>query len=133
MKRLDFVVARACAALVGTGAPAAVQVAGNCTPAVFSASVGWYDFKVQDNEAADFRLEYRHDEDFLWLKPWGGVEVTSDGAVWGGIGILVDVTVFDAVVLTGSFAPGLYEDGRSEEQTSELQSLMRLSYAVFCL
>src|SRR3546814_3096058 len=105
---------------------------------------------------------------FLWLKPWGGVEVTSDGAVWGGIGILVDVTVFDAVVLTGSFAPGLYEDGngknlghtvefrsqvelgyqfenrsrlslgfshtsRSEEHTSELQSLMRISYAVFCL
>src|SRR3546814_7189623 len=26
-----------------------------------------------------------------------------------------------------------YEDGRSEEHTSELQSLMRNSYAVFCL
>src|SRR3546814_18205257 len=90
------------------------DLAVNDTPAVFSASVGWYDFKVQDNEAADFRLEYRHDEDFLWLKPWGGVEVTSDGAVWGGIGILVDVTVFDAVVLTGSFAPGLYEDGNGK-------------------
>src|SRR3546814_7488423 len=33
--------------------------------------------------------------------------------------------------------PGRYEDfrqrGRSEEHTSELQSLMRISYAVFCL
>src|SRR3546814_2628530 len=31
---------------------------------------------------------------------------------------------------------GIYqgcEDGRSEEHTSELQSLMRISYAVFCL
>src|SRR3546814_4335485 len=27
----------------------------------------------------------------------------------------------------------LFGDGRSEEHTSELQSLMRLSYAVFCL
>src|SRR3546814_5851480 len=27
----------------------------------------------------------------------------------------------------------LYEAGRSEEHTSELQSLMRISYAVFCL
>src|SRR3546814_7556377 len=27
----------------------------------------------------------------------------------------------------------LEEDGRSEEHTSELQSLMRISYAVFCL
>src|SRR3546814_7458052 len=26
-----------------------------------------------------------------------------------------------------------YPDGRSEEHTSELQSLMRISYAVFCL
>src|SRR3546814_10890224 len=26
-----------------------------------------------------------------------------------------------------------YADGRSEEHTSELQSLMRISYAVFCL
>src|SRR3546814_1883370 len=28
---------------------------------------------------------------------------------------------------------GLYLSGRSEEHTSELQSLMRISYAVFCL
>src|SRR3546814_2943652 len=28
---------------------------------------------------------------------------------------------------------GLYRLGRSEEHTSELQSLMRISYAVFCL
>src|SRR3546814_9111270 len=29
--------------------------------------------------------------------------------------------------------PGAREAGRSEEHTSELQSLMRISYAVFCL
>src|SRR3546814_6740007 len=29
--------------------------------------------------------------------------------------------------------PGLAARGRSEEHTSELQSLMRISYAVFCL
>src|SRR3546814_9931221 len=30
-------------------------------------------------------------------------------------------------------APGLIDSTRSEEHTSELQSLMRISYAVFCL
>src|SRR3546814_8851656 len=30
-------------------------------------------------------------------------------------------------------APGKFETSRSEEHTSELQSLMRISYAVFCL
>src|SRR3546814_4731977 len=29
--------------------------------------------------------------------------------------------------------PGVKQDARSEEHTSELQSLMRISYAVFCL
>src|SRR3546814_4431423 len=29
--------------------------------------------------------------------------------------------------------PGFERSGRSEEHTSELQSLMRISYAVFCL
>src|SRR3546814_2496738 len=32
-----------------------------------------------------------------------------------------------------SFSPDKMLQGRSEEQTSELQSLMRISYAVFCL
>src|SRR3546814_8111272 len=33
----------------------------------------------------------------------------------------------------GLVARDLADDGRSEEHTSELQSLMRISYAVFCL
>src|SRR3546814_3933855 len=33
----------------------------------------------------------------------------------------------------GSLIPGLRAGRRSEEHTSELQSLMRISYAVFCL
>src|SRR3546814_5874136 len=32
-----------------------------------------------------------------------------------------------------AFRPGVDGDVRSEEHTSELQSLMRISYAVFCL
>src|SRR3546814_10683575 len=33
----------------------------------------------------------------------------------------------------GHHAPGTYREFRSAEHTSELQSLMRISYAVFCL
>src|SRR3546814_3138658 len=34
---------------------------------------------------------------------------------------------------TGTINPEVFEQLRSEEHTSELQSLMRISYAVFCL
>src|SRR3546814_5332635 len=47
--------------------------------------------------------------------------------------VQVDVDVInetDAIVL---IRPGTRIGIRSEEQTSELQSLMRISYAVFCL
>src|SRR3546814_4550538 len=37
------------------------------------------------------------------------------------------------VAAVGSAVVFTKEDGRSEEHTSELQSLMRISYAVFCL
>src|SRR3546814_5033821 len=39
----------------------------------------------------------------------------------------------DQVVLTGDYAEGRDSGTRSDEHTSELQSLMRISYAVFCL
>src|SRR3546814_7065802 len=41
-------------------------------------------------------------------------------------------TVLIVGFLTGGIDPG-GASGRSEEHTSELQSLMRISYAVFCL
>src|SRR3546814_2659830 len=41
--------------------------------------------------------------------------------------------VDDAAALPQLFADGIVDVARSEEHTSELQSLMRISYAVFCL
>src|SRR3546814_3777305 len=55
----------------------------------------------------------------------GRHEVLGRPAVLEGL----DVEVRPGPVLEGPVASG----GRSEEHTSELQSLMRISYAVFCL
>ena len=130
MKRLALLTALLCAVLLSNSERAAAQVALNETPAVLSGGVGWYDFNLSDDEAVDFRLEYRHGEDFLWLKPWGGIEATTDGSVWGGVGVLIDLTFFDSVVLTGSFAPGLYEDGGGKDlgHTIEFRSQIELGY-----
>src|SRR3546814_10104754 len=40
---------------------------------------------------------------------------------------------FDRLAFKGDFAGNVPQAIRSEEHTSELQSLMRISYAVFCL
>src|SRR3546814_5502539 len=50
--------------------------------------------------------------------------MTANDMKWHGTTI-VSVRKGGKVVIAG--------DGRSEEHTSELQSLMRISYAVFCL
>src|SRR3546814_4969911 len=49
------------------------------------------------------------------------------GEEYGNIGICRDVSKH------GKLPPARRTPGRSEEHTSELQSLMRISYAVFCL
>src|SRR3546814_1275797 len=78
----------------------------------------------------------------------GGDEPAADGyrAVRGGCGVegFARIAAFDrnqpeaahkkrAGVSSGPFLKSLRCRTRSEEHTSELQSLMRISYAVFCL
>src|SRR3546814_4760767 len=43
------------------------------------------------------------------------------------------LTAFAILLIFASDAMGMADIWRSEEHTSELQSLMRISYAVFCL
>ena len=130
IKRLALFTALICAVLLTTNERVAAQVALNETPAVISGGVGWYDIYDGDDEAVDFRLEYRHGEDFLFLKPFGGLAVNTDGSVWGGVGVLVDITFFDSVVLTGSFAPGLWAEGDGKDlgHVVEFRSQVELGY-----
>src|SRR3546814_6522171 len=60
----------------------------------------------------------------------GGHDI-DDAVVLGGGGHRH--LVFACLAGIDGFADRLFEEIRSEEHTSELQSLMRISYAVFCL
>src|SRR3546814_2567123 len=60
----------------------------------------------------------------------------SDAASWIGKSMLVDSDIATPDrygFYGGEVKLGEDADNRSEEHTSELQSLMRISYAVFCL
>ena len=81
---------------------------------LLSFGAGWYDI-LDDDGAADFRVEYRPDYDLFWeFKPWFGGEVTSEGSLWGGAGILLDMNLSDNVYFTPSFGVGLYSQGGSD-------------------
>src|SRR3546814_2851002 len=66
----------------------------------------------------------------------GGAGPFGSGALAGTIE-LASAARGELPLLSGGIAYGsrdsLIADARSEEHTSELQSLMRISYAVFCL
>lgn len=106
-------------------------------PDLFSLGAGKFD--VDDNhprnEAADFRLEYRFGSalleagDWLTVRPWVGAEVTSDGGVYGGGGLLMDIPI-GPLNLTPSFGAGLHYDGNGKQLGSalEFRSQAELSY-----
>src|SRR3546814_7274197 len=57
-------------------------------------------------------------------------------AWWWSVGAIIVVQVAADIIAYSPWGVGVTEAlvaGRSEEHTSELQSLMRISYAVFCL
>src|SRR3546814_1248559 len=64
-----------------------------------------------------------------------GFRITKPSEMFGGIGSVATsaVPVFENINSTSGNFEMAVSTLRSEEHTSELQSLMRISYAVFCL
>src|SRR3546814_1796385 len=66
-------------------------------------------------------------------EPYQAVEDRVYGFLSGALAVgVLDPQAIDAAVMTGEQPVEQRGPGRSEEHTSELQSLMRISYAVFC-
>jgi len=96
---------------------------------IIDPDIGFLDVSETDSkdEAADFRLEYRFGtslvpfiEPYAKLKPWVGAEFTSDGAVYGAGGVLLDVPI-GPFVFTPSFGAGLYSNGAGKDLGSVLE------------
>jgi hypothetical protein len=101
-------------------------------PPLVAFSAGYYDLSG-DNSAADFRLEYRHGPAwFGFLKPFAGIEVTTDGALWGGAGLMIDVLLTDNIAFSLSSGPGFYEDGDGKDlgHGLEFRSQAEIAYVM---
>jgi len=93
-------------------------------------SAAYFDVNQRKNEAGEFRVEYRADEHMWIFKPFGGAMATTDGALHGFAGVLIDIPLWERIYITPSFAPGLYHDGNGKDlfYTLEFRSQIEISY-----
>lgn len=109
-----MVLAAICGLIGISATPAKAQESAD--PSYVSFGVGAWDATQNDDTAVDFRVEYRHGDPLFWkIKPWAGVEGTSDGSIWGGVGILADLKLGENVYVVPSFGAGLYAQGGSDK------------------
>jgi hypothetical protein len=123
----------ALALLTAVAVPGAVGAQGMGGDGPSYVTVGAGGFNVTDpggDPTADFRLEYRHGQSFLWLKPWAGLELTGDGGAWGGGGVAFDTVLGEHFVLTISTGVGAYGEGSGKDlgHTVEFRSQFELGY-----
>ena len=99
-------------------------------PDFLTFGVGYYDVYQTKHEAMEFRAEYRSDTKLWVFKPFAGIMATTDSAVYGYGGVLVDVFFGRRWVMTPSFAAGYYEegDGRDLGYELEFRSSIEVSY-----
>ncbi len=99
-------------------------------PDLISFGVGWFDI-LDDQGAVDVRIEYRPAVTYFnFIKPWAGIEVTSDGGLYGAVGVLADLNLTSNIVLTPSLGAGLFSDGNGRDlgHTVEFRSQLELGY-----
>jgi len=100
-------------------------------PAFVTFAVGAYDVNDDEDNTAEFRLEYRSDYQFWHLKPFAAVAGTASGSFFAGAGVLMDVYFGRRVVVTPSFAPHFYAKGGSDKDLDyplEFRSQLEVAY-----
>ena len=98
-------------------------------PDFLTLGLGYFDYD-DDDDAAEFRLEYRSDWDRWFVRPFSGLLVTTDSGLFGYGGILLDVFWGKSIVTTPSFAVGYFSDGNGKDlgASIEFQSRLEIAY-----
>lgn len=100
-------------------------------PEFFSFGGGVYDFNQRDDEAPEFRIEYRGEKAIWFLKPFASVAATTEGTFFLHAGLLVDIYLGRRLVLTWSEAPGFWVQGASDKDLGhplEFRSQIELGF-----
>jgi lipid A 3-O-deacylase len=108
---LASVAAVVIAGLAFVGGGFAARPAAPDDPNLFSGSAGVFDVAGRLDTAAEFRAGYRWEIHGKKLRPLVAAMATSDGSTYACGGIAYDLALGQRVLVTPSFAPGLYAQG----------------------
>lgn len=118
------------AGLLGISTPAAAQ---DTPPAYWlNFAIGYYDV-FDEQDGIDFRVEVRPNSVVFIdnLKPWAGLELTSQGSIWAGGGLLYDWEFTPNWHLSPGIGVGLYSAGGSDKDLDhpiEFRSQLEIAY-----
>ena len=126
--QVHLTIAAAVAAAMGIGAIICVKPAVADDPDFLALSAGV--FEIKGDHAAEFRLEYRSKLEWWIFRPFSGVMLTSDRALYGYGGILLDLYFGRRIVVTPSFAIGAFDRGHGKDlgHTVEFRSQIEVAY-----
>lgn len=93
-------------------------------------SSAYFDILQQDEPSYETRVEFRAGKIKLLVYPFGGVMVNTDGAVHVYLGLYYDLFISENLILTPSFAPGIYNNNGSKdlEYLLEFRSQLEISF-----
>ncbi|MCC6597361.1 MAG: acyloxyacyl hydrolase [Alphaproteobacteria bacterium] len=129
MKNSSLLLAATSMILMGLVQPASAQ---ETTTDYLNFAIGYFD-AFDKHPALDLRVEYRPGMSVLVdnLRPWVGLELTSEATAWLGGGLLYDWNFTDSWYLTPSFGAGFYSQGRSKRNLDypvQFRSQLEVSY-----
>ena len=105
-------------------------------------SIGYFDFNKKKNDAIDIRFEKRLDKEIFdlgpkeeplyFIKPFYGIEITSDSAIYGIGGIFIEEKIGKNFFLTPNFGIGAYSKGNGKDlgHVVEFRSTLEFSYQI---
>ncbi len=89
-------------------------------------------FDVLNNNAnsGEWRIELRSERENKYYSPFGGIMVNDQGALYFYAGLFYNFNITENIIVTPSFAPGLYKKGYSKDLSFiiEFRSQIELSY-----
>lgn len=108
---------------------AVAEEEGGKDPSFIRFGAGYYDVN-DDQGAGEFHMEYISGSKWWVFNPFMGLMATTDSAFYAYGGIRLDMFIGRRLVITPSFAPGLYTDGDGKDlgHPVEFRSAIEFAY-----